>query len=624
MTNNLNYFSRLFVFWLLYFFVNRIVFILSYYEKFDLVPVQDVIRIMPKSFSLDVSFIGYLLAIIVILLFCNSFSKNRIVNVFVSYFIYCINIFFIVITALIMAAEIGIYREWQTKLNFTAISHLVNPVEVFSTATYFHYFILLVSIIVAFIFVRLYAILIHRYLVVTSSKLSSVMFRIVSFLILLGVLLLLVRGGVKEIPINTSDAYFSNSMIVNDVTVNSNWNLGQSILKSSVNFSNNPYVKYSEREVEDFLISRYKEVGLINVLNNNRPNIIFILLESWSADNIESLGGLKGITPNFGELEKDGLSFTNFYSNGWTSDQAMSSIFSSFPVFPYVAIINQIDRARRLPCLNKSLASMGYHSSYFFGGQLTYGNIKGYLLAQGFDVVKDGDDFKYLPAGRLGVHDEYMFSQFKSELNDLPEPFMTSLFTLSSHSPFDFPGDHTLSFNSNEDEYINSVAYTDKVLGDFILSVKNEDWYANTLFIIVADHSHNSPKAWRLAQKERFKIPMLWYGDVIKENYKGQICEKLGSQIDLSSTLLRQLGLDFSSYKFGSDMFSDSEPLVPYAFPRGFGLITEKGYYAFSESYNKMLEPMKDDSNQVSMIRKKAEIYFQNAFEEYLICGSPE
>ena len=94
------------------------------------------------------------------------------------------------------------------------------------------------------------------------------------------------------------------------------------------------------------------------------------MLESWSADNIESLGGLNGITPYFKALEKEGLLFTNFYSNGWTSDQAMSSIFSSFPVFPYVSIINQTDKARKLPCLTKSLIKNGYHSSFFFEDNL--------------------------------------------------------------------------------------------------------------------------------------------------------------------------------------------------------------------------------------------------------------
>ena len=121
-------------------------------------------------------------------------------------------------------------------------------------------------------------------------------------------------------------------------------------------------------------------------------------------------------------MEKSGLLFTNFYSNGWTSDQAITSIFSSFPVFPYHAIINQNDKSRKLKCINKSLKN--YHSFVFFGGQLTYGNIKAYLISQGFDLVKDEDDYSGLPSGRLGVHDEFMFQEFKNEIKNLPSPFL--------------------------------------------------------------------------------------------------------------------------------------------------------------------------------------------------------
>ena len=120
------------------------------------------------------------------------------------------------------------------------------------------------------------------------------------------------------------------------------------------------------------------------------------------------MGGLKSITPNFNKLEKQGLLFSNFYSNGWKSNQAVSSIFSSFPVFPYISIIKETDKAK-LPSINKSLKN--YNSSFIFGGQLSYGNIKGFLLNQKFDLVLDIDDFNY-PRGRLGIHDEFMFDEF--------------------------------------------------------------------------------------------------------------------------------------------------------------------------------------------------------------------
>jgi phosphoglycerol transferase MdoB-like AlkP superfamily enzyme len=213
-----------------------------------------------------------------------------------------------------------------------------------------------------------------------------------------------------------------------------------------------------------------------------------------------------------------------------------------------------------------------------------------------------------------------MFAQFKDELSVLPQPFMSTLFTISSHSPFDFPAEHTLSFNSKEDKYVNSIAYTDKCLGNFMTSVKNEDWYANTLFVIVADHSHSSPMGWRVAQKERFKIPMLWFGEVLKQNYKGSKWDKLSSQIDITPTILGQLGQDNTTYKFGRDIFNkERKSFVPYAFPKGYGLITKEGYYAFSEGYNRVLELEVRDSTQMKLIKKQTEIYFQVAFEDYLI-----
>ena len=614
------YFFKLFSFWIIYFLINRLFFVINYSEEFSLVSISEVLNIFPKSLALDISFIAYLFGIISFFLFFNSFFITRNVNTYISNIIYWLNGFLIVVTALIVGGEIGIYSEWGTKLNYTALSHFVYPREVFSTATFFNYFIMLIAIVIGFLFVKIYKKFIHQDFHTNKYGLKQFIFKIVRFPIVLAVLLFFARGGIQEIPINTSDAYFSRNIIVNDVTVNPSWNLVQSIIKSRSNFSGNPYALYSQNQVDNFIntISNHSDETLY-VLNSDTPNIVFILLESWSADNIESLGGLNGVAPNFKKLEKDGLSFMNFYSNGWTSDQAMTSIFSSFPVFPYVSIINQVDKARQLPCLNRSLINKGYHSSYFFGGQLTYGNIKGYLFSQGFDVVKDEEDYKHLSAGRLGVHDEFMFSQFKDELSRLPEPFFTSLFTLSSHSPFDFPAEHKLSFDDKYDSYINSIAYTDKYLGEFFESVKDEDWYSNTLFVIVADHSHNSPKRWRLAQKERFQIPMLWFGSVLKSNYRGTQWNKLCSQIDIAPTILKQLNQNYSNYKFGGDIFNDKQELfVPYAFPKGYGLITSKGYYAFSEAYNRVLEAEAIDSSQISIIKEQMELYFQCAFEDYL------
>ncbi len=614
--NKIKYFIKLFIFWLLYFFINRLFFIAFYYQEFSSFSFIELAQILPKSLALDLSFIAYLSVIFVILLFANSFAVKSKFNLFVSKSIFVVNSFFILFTALIIGSEVALYEEWSTKLNFTAISHFKNPSEVFLTASFQNYVVVLFSLIIAFVFIKLYKRAVHQDF---FAERKNHLIKIIKLPIVLGILLLIIRGGWSDVPVNTSNAYFSKHIILNDVTVNPNWNVIQSAVKSKSSFKGNPYKKHSNNESEAYAneLLQSQNDTTISVLKIKQPNIVFIILESWSADNIESLGGLKSITPHFKALEKDGLLFTDFYSNGWTSDQGISSIFSSFPVFPYVAIINQIDKSRKLPCLNRSLKQ--YHSSFFYGGQLTFGNIKSYLLSQGFDVVKDRKNYMDLPAGRLGVHDEFMFSQFKKELANLPQPFMSTLFTASSHAPYDFPAEHKLSFNSKADKYVNSVAYSDQCLGEFMKRVKEEDWYENTLFVFVADHSHNSPREWRVAQKERFKIPMLWYGEVLKKDHQGSTHNHMGSHIDISTTLLNQLQTDQTNYHWGRDLFNTSvKPAVPYAFHRGFGLIRPNGYYAFSEDYQKIIEHHVNDPLQEDQIQKEAELYFQGAFKQYI------
>ncbi|MFQ3332551.1 MAG: phosphoglycerol transferase MdoB-like AlkP superfamily enzyme [Thalassomonas sp.] len=611
--------TRFIIFWLVYFLVNRIVFALFFIEEVGAASINELLTILPKSIPLDISFISYLLVPIVVLFWINSFLKKQ---GFIPKVIYSLVGFFILLTGLIAGGEVALYSEWQTKLNFTALSHFVNPDEVFKTASLGHVFTSVLFIVISLVFIRIYKKKVKGELPIIkiNNSLKNFTLSIIYLPFLLGILLLGIRGGFQPIPVNLSDAYFSNKIILNDIAVNSNWNILQSILKSKTNFEGNPYKKYSDEEAADFMNTLKPETDSVtHILKKKQPNIVFILLESWSADNVESLGGLDGITPNFKALEKEGLSFTDFYSNGWTSDQGMSSIFSSFPVFPYVAVINQADKSRKLPCLNKSLAEKGYHSSFFFGGQLTYGNIKGYLLSQGFDIVKDENDYQELPSGSLGVHDEFMFKQFKQELKQLPEPFMSTLFTISSHSPFDFPAEHKLSFNHKDDKYVNSVAYTDVCLGKFMESVKEEDWYANTLFVIVADHSHSSPIKRRVAQKERYKIPMLWIGEVLSEQYKGKQHNKMGSHIDIISSVLGQLNINNKAYNFGNDLFNPAaKSVVPYAFHKGYGLIRAEANYAFSESYNKVFESIATDSLQKAVIKKETELYFQAAFKEYM------
>ena len=610
------FFLKLYFFWLFLFFLNRVIFLFFYFKSFKNIKLLEILQIVPNSISLDVSFISYVASITFLLILLgfmlSSFKTEQFINKTVNFFLVSMILF----TNIVSAGEICLYKEWETKLNYTALSHLKQPSEVFLTASNIDYLIFSFYILISIIVIRFYLKNIKIHFKFQKSSFKSILKRVFFAPLILGVFFYFIRGGLQSIPINISDAYFSKNIIVNDLTVNSNWNIIQSYFKSSRSINGNPYIKYSKKEydlfVENYINDSNITVLPTKILRDNQPNIVFILLESWSADIIESLGGLKSITPNFNKLEEQGLLFSNFYSNGWKSEQAVSSIFSSFPVFPYISIIKETDKARKLPSINKSLKN--YNSSFIFGGQLSYGNIKGFLLNQKFDLVLDIDDFNY-PRGRLGIHDEFMFDEFHLHLNKMKEPFFSTLFTLSSHSPYDFPFKHKFSFNSRHDPYVNSVAYTDSCLGVFFQKIKNEKWYNNTLFIIVSDHSHSTPIHRRVAQKERFKIPMLWYGDVLHKKYKGLSNEILSSHIDITPTLLSQLNYKVDSKYFGNDIFKLNKKYVPYSFVRGYGMINDYSSYAYSITYDKPFEiDIKKDSN----IIKNTELFMQYSFDKYM------
>ena len=134
---NIKYFIKLFTFWLFYFFIDRLLFIGFYFEEFSTLTSN-----VPLNAFRPLIY-AYLSTIITLLLFINSININQILNGIINKAVLLINIFFILITALIIGGEIALYEEWSIKLNFTAIRHFENPSEVFLTATPKHYFIIL-------------------------------------------------------------------------------------------------------------------------------------------------------------------------------------------------------------------------------------------------------------------------------------------------------------------------------------------------------------------------------------------------------------------------------------------------------------------------------------------------
>ena len=572
---------KLFVFWILLFDFQRILFSVHNWDKLDSVSFSDWLLTFVYSIRLDLSTAAYLSALPVLFLCLGTVLRKK----WVQSTFYYIPMFEVAIVALIHAGEINAYTEWNHKLTSQVFMHLAHPDEVFRTADYVMTFMFFLYATMEVVFGwRMYNWLLKNAIqpVVLHIQLKvQVATSILCFLVLSGFSILIARGGWQQIPINIDSAYFSNNHVANDISVNSAY------------FFANSYMLYLKTDIDHLMpdIDPAKAKRIVKelydyereheqyVLNNKRPNVVFVIMEGWAAEGIGCLSTTKGATPNFDGLARDGLLFTNIYATGHTSEIGNSSILSGQPALPEIAITLQPEKHRKLRCLNQDLKKLGYSSHYLFGGDLKYGNIESYLRDHGFNSVIDEDDFPSgYSHGKLNYHDRDLFRELVRRINGSKAPFFHCVFTGSTHSPYDYPKSGRQNWKGNEAPFMNSLIYADECVGEFIKNCRAQKWFDNTIFVFVADHGHATPRHTNYQNTEFYRIPLLIWGKPLKESYRGKRIHKVGSQTDIPATLLYQMGQGYSAYPWSKDLLNPNAP--EFAFHtviNGYGWVTDKG-----------------------------------------------
>jgi phosphoglycerol transferase MdoB-like AlkP superfamily enzyme len=385
---------------------------------------------------------------------------------------------------------------------------------------------------------------------------------------------------------------------------------------------NNPFAFMDSQEADE-VVKKLRETSKdtsIYILDRTDINIVIILLESWSADVVEPFSESNEIAPFFFFFAKNGLLFTHFYSNGHRSQQAICSILSGFPSIPNYDITNNHSKYKHLPSMVDVLRQKGYFTSFYFGGNLDYGNIRAFLLHANFDeIIEEGSIETKMPRGKLGIYDQYMFDYQVNKLDKCPKPFFNILFTLSSHTPFDHPKMvEELDWKTEEIKYLNSVKYTDYCLEQYFEQAKTKSWYDNTLFILISDHSHPSHISRSYYDRDYQRIPMLWFGNVLKKEYWGTQCDVIGSHVDMPETLLSQLNFNADSFQWGKNIFNPyCNQFVYYETIRGFGWIAPEGSYAYVSNINDIHTFTGDESKRDTLFFT-GKAYIQKLFGTYL------
>lgn len=607
---------RQFLFWILFFNLSRLLFLTYYLNiiRVEKINLLEFLSVFPNSLKLDVATACYFMIFPFLLLCIQLFYNPKWLNIVNKLYASIL----IVGYSLSSVGEMGIYAEWKTKLTYKVIKYMSRPDEIYNSAETSIFFILVV-IFLLLSTTGIYCYL--RFFYRNPEKANSHPLHFLAFfLITPGLFFIGLRGGVQQIPINQSESYFSDHNILNVAAVNNGFNLYISIFENLANFGHNPYTFMDAAKASSVMANIYHTPvdTTFRVLTTDRPNIVLLILESWSADLIESLGGEPGITPEFKKLQANGILFDQIYASGARSEQGMASIFSGFPAHPVSSITVQPDKIVKLPSIVKDLQSIGYSTAFYFGGQLIYGNIKSYIIFNGFDKIMEGADFPTtIPQGKLGIHDQFTLEYMLHDIDAMKQPFFTALFTLSTHSPWDQPFEKPLKWGDNEREYLNAAFYTDHCLGQFFDKASKMPWFDNTLFILVADHSHNSYRNWHPHSREYRKIPMLFYGNVIKEELKGKTWHVMGNQHDIAASLLSQVNLPSSDFPYSKNLFNPYvKDFAYYSTEDGVGWISPKGYFTYEKSSN--FYYWWSDTNLNDSARQEGFAYLQTVFSDYM------
>lgn len=291
-------------------------------------------------------------------------------------------------------------------------------------------------------------------------------------------------------------------------------------------------------------------------------NVVIIILESFAREYIGSLnkglegGTYEGFTPFIDSLVNVGLTFDVSVSNGRKSIDAMPSILASIPSLetPYIISHYANNTIKGLPSL---LKEKGYYSAFFHGapngsmGFDSFAKLAGFDEYFGLNEYPEKADFD----GMWGVWDEPFLKFFASKLNTFRQPFMASIFTVSSHHPFEVPEKYMGRFKKGPAPIVEVVGYTDFALKEFFNEISKSEWFGNTLFVITADHTNESVHKEYQNDFGVYSIPVIFYKP--GSDLRG-IKDKIAQQIDIMPTVLSYLGYDKEFIAFGNNLLDDS------------------------------------------------------------------
>lgn len=592
MTKQLVGLLKYFIFWMTFFMLAKVLFLTWNYDQTSMLSGAEIAGIFWHGLIMDVSTSCYLLLVPGLMIGFRFFLPAGFVNRFIQVYTLLLLLF----ASLLAVPDLGLYPHWGTRVNVTVFNYISDPVAIRASVSFVDVLLgLLISGSLFAGFLYFYKRLFPKG-IVNSQKVKWYTLPIHIFIV--AALILPIRGGLDTSPLNLSSVAFSPKLYVNQSATNYLWNFGKSVEKWKR--LTNPCV-YMDKDTSQRIFNEFQKQDtliqhpqLIKLNTRKQTNVILVILESFSNKVIAPLGGMHGIAPNLDSLCTKSTVFTSFYSTGNRSDRGISAILGGYPSLLSTSIMISPEKANSLTLLPEYFNRKNYNTSFYYGGDINFYSLKTFVLQGKYKKLVTKSDFPSELGNmtKWGVPDGYLFARATEDLKSEKEPFMKTIYTISSHPPFDVPYSK-IPGNSHSDKYLNSVAYTDSCLGAFVDALKKSPLWENTLLIVTSDHGYVQPGPTDITDPSSYRIPLIWSGGVVDSL---QRIETITQQSDLGTTLIHQLGWETDSAPFAKDFFT-AHPYAFYMHDSGWGYVVPEGCFYFDQNSKDFIS--KDSSRKL-------------------------
>lgn len=560
-------------FWLLYFLLLQGVFLFFFINELKDVALSHILYSFKSGFFLNLSAAAYCTILPVTVIFVSALLTIK-----AKKMLFAVTTFLLLCCSLIYVTDLALYHNWGSRINGKALWYLQFPGTVTASAGNLGH----IKFVMVVMLVSVFAWFIYKKYLNEVPKLQRRPIQLwLSFILITGLLFITLRGGISGRPISKGQSYYSKYPVLNYAAINGFWNFFDIV--SHYKSQGNPYHFYSDSELVNFQARFEKEFSSSSPKLSliDKPNILFIFLESWGADVVGCLGGQPNVTPGFDLLTKDGLLFSKFYSTGFRTEQGLMATLSGFPAQAQTYPMEDMDRFENYPNLIHELSSAGFYTSYFTGGNPQFANTDVFLQSAGIDKINKELLANAKRKSAWGALDEETFDWVLNSLNKQHLPFFTTMVTLTSHEWFEAP---VKKIFTEKDivaaNYKNTVYYTDSCLYDFINKAQKQKWYNNTLIVIMADHACNYPLNRSMNDPERYHIPMLLTGGALQNEYRGTVNSNYGGHLNIPFLICNELRINSQKFKLSTNIFSENS-FAYYTYDHGLGLVSQKDFVVY-------------------------------------------